>query len=175
MSIYTVTSTKSIQGVSAGGGQYLALTVNEQLSTYYGFNAGMANKGKRNTFTGYMCGTSNVDGANSTFVGHMAGALNINGSGNVALGSGAGYNITSHNNIAIGFGTDTTLSGTKRTIGNIAIGTGSVFEGANSIVLGNNVNNSTNGSIVIGNNISRSFYYLECLMLLPFQIPRTMQ
>jgi len=89
-------------------------------NTTYGFVAGNAITGDRNTFIGYASGRSGITGGENTFLGSETGFLSTSGGANIFLGRAAGYSNTS--------GSRNTLLG--------------VFAGANS--------SSGNGNVFIG-------------------------
>ena len=184
MSIYTVTTAKTISG-STSASLVMSLTQNNQQSTYYGQNAGIRSKGVDNTFMGFSSGVNNINGVMNCEVGYFAGASNVTGNRNTLFGTLAGATIAVGNdntyvgyrtgfeasgngNVAMGSGTGTTIAGVQNVaIGfhtdangtgscNLAIGSCNCFSGTYNISLGNNNIVSNSNNILIGNNISNS-------------------
>lgn len=172
MSIYSVSTAKSIQGISSTGNNQVIqnLVQNIENSTYYGLNAGLLNKGGDNTFMGYYSGVNNLLGSSNVFLGNytgsnnnsgnqnlfvgtFAGSRNASGNGNTFLGYGAGSkNVNGENNILIGRQNDM-IAGSDH--GNISMGNFTSFNGSSNIFLGNNIISiyNTSNSILIGNDI----------------------
>jgi len=93
MSVYTVTTTKSIQGVTSGSTTSESLTLNKYNTTYYGLDAGYNNAGMENTFLGYQTGYNTLTGGYNLFAGYNAGYSNTYGNRNVFMGDGGGVTI----------------------------------------------------------------------------------
>ena len=156
MSIYTVTSTKSIQGASANNdSQYLALTVNPVFSTYYGFNAGNkgASLGAQGTYIGYLAGAVN-QGSSNVFLGYGAGLTNTYGSRNFYAGTLAGQNnVFGSDNTGIG---NNSLGSSISSSGNVALGSGagSTITEGNNICIGTNCDTLSNAAAYTKGNVS---------------------
>ena len=161
MSIYTVTSSKSIQGVGVNqNNSFLSLTVNAYNSSYYGFNAGLNNKGVANSFLGYQSGLSNIRGSCNVFLGNNTGLTNNSGNRNLFIGAetgisntfgndntflgcaNGGSNISGYANVFIGSGTGANANSSC----NILIGVGTDLNFSNNAIS----NNPNNGNIVLG-------------------------
>lgn len=151
MSLYTLTTTRTIQNISPNATD--VTTRNEYMSTYVGYFAGYNNAGHKNTFIGYQSGKENLVGEGNVFLGTDAGENNTLGSANTYLGTDAGkYNTIGGENVFIGFQTGLkNQEGTK----NVIIGTnaGLHLNGHCNIYLGYN-NTAVNQSSQPANNIS---------------------
>lgn len=95
------------------------------------------------------------DSGGNVFVGEGAGSVwsntDVSNVSNVAVGVGAGRNLTrSSNNVLIG--TETGANMTSN-LGNTAVGSGSILTGNSNVLLGKGIRVTGNNNVVIGNDI----------------------
>ncbi|NML67906.1 hypothetical protein HHL22_22120 [Hymenobacter sp. RP-2-7] len=88
-------------GIRADGGLNLGQSGG---NIYLGYQAGQANTGVANQFSGYQSGYANTTGANNQFDGYYSGYNNLLGNSNLFIGLQSGFrNVYGSNNLYVGY------------------------------------------------------------------------
>lgn len=124
-------------------------------NTFTGANTGLfSTTGMNNTFTGATSGVFNDGGSFNTFTGAQSGFNNTNGFGSTFNGFSSGFNNIGNSNTFIGFqsglinttGSNNTFLGSNSNASannfnnSAAIGTNTIVNGSDRMILGNNIN-----------------------------------
>lgn len=171
MSVYSVSTEKTIFNLPKQVATIDISTRNEYQATIVGEQAGQFNQGFNNVFIGYQAGYSNYYGQNNVFMGANAAALArgledniiigtdagkyiVNGKRNIYMGGETGAYLNGNASILIGY--NNTTAGRPNQYGsssNIGIGYLASIFGSNNIALGNKSKVYSTDTIAIGGSV----------------------